>query len=45
MSDDARVVQPYESPSIEERAPIDVPLVAAGSPVTDTVTSAVFRAS
>jgi hypothetical protein len=40
MSDDARVVKPYEPPSIKERAPIDVPLVAAGSPQDG---SAVFR--
>jgi hypothetical protein len=40
MSDDARVVQPYEPPSIEERAPIDVPLIGRSPAPTP---SAVFR--
>ncbi|MEX1007928.1 MAG: hypothetical protein WD271_08815 [Acidimicrobiia bacterium] len=30
MRDDAGAIQPYEPPSIEERTPIDVPLIGVG---------------
>jgi hypothetical protein len=41
MRDDARPVTPYERPSIEERTPIDVPLIGRIS--TIAASSAVFR--
>ncbi len=41
MSDDTRVIKPYEPPSIEERAPIDVPLIGQSPP--GTAPSAAFR--
>ncbi len=42
MRDDARAVQTYEPPSIDERTPIDVPLIGGLSGIVGTP-SAAFR--
>jgi hypothetical protein len=42
MRDDARMVEPYEAPSIAERTPIDGPLIGGPGPASLSP-SAAFR--